>query len=348
MNGPEGGSHAPVGPGEPNSDSAHASVGTRAFRFGGVIPVVVLAGLLVVGLVMRRGSSPPAANPGELTAGPSVGPTTVYVPGPSEHPRTFDARGVFFSYPSSWRSAPPQLKALLVPGGSTWSIALQDDEGGRIVVAAYPSADPGTQASRARVANGLAREMAPPSGAGRHTATSAAAIYPAFGYAIRRSVNPSGVGFVVFTPRRQYAIGCWSELSAEDAGVRCAYLLDSFRDTSSGISSFAPSIRSVADAVYHAWKSGAPSTAGTFATADALRSLAGSQWTPGTTRPSCSATPHRKDLFSCLVAENGAAGKLFVVAPVRGRFAVVAIGDCSGDLTHNTCYTLRTIGGAFP
>jgi hypothetical protein len=216
------------------------------------------------------------------------------------------------------------------------------------VVAAYPYADPGTQAARARVANGLAREMASPSGAGGHTATRAAAIYPAFGYAIQRSVNPSGVGFVVFTPRTQYAIGCWSEVSAEDAGVRCAYLLDSFRDTSAGVSPATPTVRSAADAVYEAWKSGTPSEAGAVATQGVLRYLIYSPWAPGSALASCNTVPGSDDTFACTVTEAGTAGKLFVVTPIRGQFMVVAVGECSGDVTHGTCYTLRTRGGAFP
>jgi hypothetical protein len=200
------------------------------------------------------------------------------------------------------------------------------------------------------MADGIGRAMAGPASS---KVTVVPATYPSFGYPLRPSLDSTdalatGVGYVVFAPRTRYAIGCWSDASASATGTRCNYVLESFRETGTGLSPATPTIQSVADAVYEAWKSGDLSAARTNATTDALRSLAGSPWTPQTEAPTCDPVPRTPDAFGCTVREGGTAAQLFAVQPVRGRFRVVAIGDCSVELTHSTCYILRSIGGAFP
>lgn len=325
------------------------SVQTRGFRFGSLVAVIVLAtALLAVGLATRDRSQPAAA-PKDLSPSPIVEPSSFALPRVAA-PRTFDDRGVFFLYPASWRPAPSADGSRLLPGGSSWSVVFHDDTGDRIVVAAYPLGDPGTPPARTKVANGIGRALAGPS-SGRVTVVPAT--YPSFGYPLRPSsgstdASASGVGYVVFAPRTRYAIGCWSAASDSATGTRCNYVLESFRETGTELSPATPTIQSVADAVYEAWKSGDPTAARAVATADALRSLAGSPWTPGTEAPTCDPVPRTPDAFGCTVREGGTAAKLFAVQPVRGRFRVVAIGECSVELTHSTCYILRSIGGAFP
>jgi hypothetical protein len=330
-------------------EPASASVQTRGFRLGSLVAVVVLAtALLAVGLATRDRAQP-VAEPKALRMSPSVGPSSFALPRVAA-PRTFDDRGTFFHYPASWRPAPAADGSRLLPEGSSWSVVFQDDTGDRIAVAAYPSGDPGTPLARTKVANRIGRAMAgPPSS----KVTVVPATYPSFGYPLRPPSDStdalaSGVGYVVFAPRTRYAIGCWSAASASATGTRCNYVLESFRETGSELPPATPTIQSVADAVYEAWKSGDPSAARAVATADALRSLANSPWTPETVAPTCDPVPRTPDAFSCTVREGGTAGKLFVVRPVRGRFTVVGIGDCSVQLTHSTCYILRSIGGPFP
>jgi hypothetical protein len=322
-------------------------VRTRSFRRGGAIPILVLVGLLVVGLATRNRSPHPSASPPKASTSPSVLPAQDTA---SQHPpavRTFDARGVFFHYPGSWRPASPSVGTALVPQGSTWSVAFRSHSGDQIEVAAYPLGDPGTSAARFERANAVARELAGPSASVERTAIRVRGTYPSFGYPLD-SIQPSGVGFVVFTPRSQFAIGCSAAASLPSGETRCRYALDSFRDTSAGVSPATPTVRSAADAVYEAWKAGTVSDAGAVATQGVLRYLLDSPWTPGSALASCDTVPGSDDTFACTVTEAGTAGKLFVVAPIRGRFMVVAVGECSGDVTHGTCYTLRTRDGAFP
>jgi hypothetical protein len=332
--------------GDPASDPASASVGTRSLRLGSVIPVAVLAGLLIVGLLTRHGASHPSAVPSGVSASASGEPTPVTAQaGPAV--RTYDARGVFLHYPASWRVLVPSPVAGLVPRGSSWSVAFRDDSGDLIEVAAYPSLYSDAVPSRFEVANAAAREMAGPSASVERTAIKVRAPYPSFGYPLD-SIHPPGVGFVVFTPESQFAIGCSAAASLASGETRCRYVLDSFRDTSAGVSVATPTVRSAADAVYKAWQAGTLPEVGAFATQGVLRSLIDSPWKPGSALASCNPVPGSNDTFACTVTEWGKAGKLFVVTPIGGRFKVVAVGECSGDVTHGTCYTLRTRNGAFP
>jgi hypothetical protein len=235
----------------------------------------------------------------------------------------------------------------LVPRGSTWSVGFRDDSGDRIEVAAYALGDPRTTMARVQRANAVARELAPSSASADRTAIHVRATYPSFGYPLH-STHPSGVGFLVFTPTSQFAIGCSAVASAPSGQTRCRYVLDSFRDTSAGVSPATPTVRSAADAVYQAWKSGRLSEAGDVAAQGVLRYLIETPWTPESTLTSCDTVPGSDDTFACTVTQAGTAGKLLVVTPIRGHFMVAAVGECSGDLTHGTCSTLRTRDGAFP
>jgi hypothetical protein len=317
---------------------------------GGLVPVAVLAGLLLVGLATRHRTAPQAQPERQL------GPSVPAVPVQTDHPtplvafRTFDARGVFFQYPASWRPGrPTSLEAALVPAGANWTEVFSDGRGSLIAVAVYPSADPGTAAARLKRAAAVAREMADPSASIGTTQVRSPSAYPSFQYALD-AFRPAGVGIVAFAPRLTYALGCTSPTSAPagDAETRCRYVLDSFRDTSSGVSPATPTVRSAAQAVFDAWKAGTPAKAGDVATAGVLRYLVEFPWTPESTLTPCAPVPQSRDTFACTVRQAAGAGKLLVVTPVRGRFMVVAIGECSGDLTHGTCYILRSIGDSFP
>jgi hypothetical protein len=312
------------------------------------VVIVLATALLAVGLATRDRSQP-APVPKALSLSPSIEPSSFALPRVVA-PRTFDDRGVFFHYPASWRPAPAADGTPLLPGGSSWSVVFQDDTGDRIAVAAYPSGDPGTPSGRTRVANKIGRALAGPSSS---KVTVVPGTYPSFGYPLRPSLDSTdasatGVGYVVFAARTRYAIGCWSAASDSATGTRCNYVLESFRDTSAGVSPATPTVRSAADDVYEAWRSGRLSEAGDAAAQGVLRYLIEAPWTPESALASCDTVPGSDDTFACTVTQAGTAGKLLVVTPIRGRFVVVAVGECSGDITHGTCATLRTRDGAFP
>jgi hypothetical protein len=210
-----------------------------------------------------------------------------------------------------------------------------------------------TATARSRVASAIARGISGPGVPGASPALRVKTVYPSFGYSAGPSSDSSEgssstVGYVLFTPHTRYVIGCETRTSTVEAGTRCAYVLETFRDTEPGRSRATPTIQGVVDAVETAWKAGRLSTAHSVATPKVLRDLIHSPIDARAAPPYCDVLPGARDRFTCVVTEDGTAGKLFVVQPVRARWKVVSAANCSGDLTHGTCYTLRTRGGAFP
>jgi hypothetical protein len=215
---------------------------------------------------------------------------------------TFDAQGVTFDYPENWQNMTRVVAAHPPHGRATWSAVLGTGQDQVAIVAAYPGADPGSDAARRRQASLFAQDVAEQLGAtfASRAGNVGARPLPTFHYSI---IGASLKGrppwridaFVVFGRHARYVVQCQA-LGADsmDFGRGCAQIMSTFRTTGPPVGAGSP--LEAARALYQSAKAGRADLAHRVATDDAAKALA--TWDPGLQPPT-----------TCFVSD-GASGQL--------------------------------------